>query len=82
MLEDLLQTNNCCEGFHTAISSILEAAHPTIYILIGGFKDQQSLTGMKIQQMIAGNIAPQSKQYLDLAKKFNVGFMFSSTQRK
>lgn len=69
VLEDLPKTNNSCEGFHNAFSAILGAAHPTIYKLIDSFKDQQALTELKIQQVIAGTTLPPKKKYVDLAKK-------------
>lgn len=69
VLEDLPKTNNSCEGFHHALSSILGASHPTIYKIIDGLKDQQALIELKIQQLMAGNVAPQNKASIDLAKK-------------
>jgi cellulase/cellobiase CelA1 len=50
VLEGLPKTNNSAEGFHHGFINLIGASHPTIFRLINGLKDQQSLTELKIQQ--------------------------------
>lgn len=72
VLEDLPKTNNSCEGFHHGFASLLGASHPTIYKLINGLQEQQTLTEFKINQFRAGTIPPSKRKYMDAAKRLKV----------
>jgi hypothetical protein len=48
---------------------LLGACHPTIYKLITGLKDQQSLTELKVHQFRAGNEQPVCKKYAESANQ-------------
>jgi hypothetical protein len=69
VLNDLPKTNNACEGFHHGFSALLGSHHPTIYKLIDGFKEQQTLTELTIHQFRAGNPPQQRKKYKLAAEK-------------
>lgn len=68
ILDDLPKTNNSCEGFHNGFASLLGASNPTIYKLINGLQDQQSLLELKIQQLLANSLPPQKRQYKESAE--------------
>jgi MULE transposase-like protein/FLYWCH-type zinc finger protein len=69
ILDNLPKTNNTCEGFNHALSNLIGASHPTIYKLIDGLKSEQALTELKMNQFMAGNIAPSNKKYSQAAQK-------------
>jgi len=69
VLEELPKTNNNCEGFHNALASLLGASHPTIYKLVDGLKDKQTLTQLKMNQFNAGTVPPPNKKYQRAAKQ-------------
>jgi hypothetical protein len=69
VLEGLPKTNNGAEGFHNGFMHLLGACHPTIYKLITGLKDQQSLTELKINQFRAGTEQPVCKKYAEAGMK-------------
>lgn len=64
ILNDLPKTNNICEGFNRGISSLMGAAHPTIYKFIEGLKRRQSLAEAKIEQFYNCTTQQQQKSYI------------------
>jgi hypothetical protein len=67
VLEDLPKTNNACEGFHNGFAILLGASHPTIYKLITGLKQQQTLTELKMNQFLALKEQAPDKKYVNAA---------------
>lgn len=63
VVDGLPKTNNGAEGFTNAFASLLGAHKPTIYKLIDALKKQQSLTELRMNQYIAGNVSGPSKKY-------------------
>jgi hypothetical protein len=63
-------TNNSVEGWHKRFSSLLAGTHPTIWRFIDAIKDEQSVTEMKIGQLVAGTPSqPRRRKYRDLDKR-------------
>lgn len=67
--DDLPRTNNSVEGWHNSFSSVLNAAHPSLWKFINGLKKEESLNRLKIEQYIAGNEQPRKKIYKDTAQR-------------
>lgn len=59
----LYKTNNVVESWHNCFSKLLGAMHPTIWKVIDGFKKQQTLTELKIEQQRAGHVIQRKKKY-------------------
>jgi hypothetical protein len=67
--ENVPRTNNAIEGWHNSFSSILNAAHPSIWKFIKALKKEDSLNKLKIEQLIAGHELPSKKRYRDTAER-------------
>jgi len=68
--DGLARTNNAVEGWHRRFSALLGADHPTIWRFINAIKEEQSVTEMKLNQLVAGTPAPLSRRkYRDLDKR-------------
>jgi len=72
VLEDLPKTNNTCEGYHNGLAACLGAAHPTIYKLIKELQHQHSLSSLKINQFLAGNVQNVCKKTVKLASRLKL----------
>jgi MULE transposase domain len=72
ILQSHPKTNNSCEGFHSGFSSLLGAAHPTIYKFINGLKEQQTLVDLKINQFLSGVTQQQKKKYKTSAEQLKL----------
>lgn len=66
-LSGLARTNNAVEAWHRGFSTVV-AAHPKIFPFINELKREQLKNMFIIEQLIAGNVPPQSKKYHDTAK--------------
>lgn len=61
------RTNNSVEGWNRRLNTLVGMSHPTIWKLIDKLKAEQSVTEMKINQLIAGTPSqPRRKKYRDL----------------
>jgi hypothetical protein len=67
VLEDLPKTNNAYEGFQNGFAILLGASHPTIYKLVTGLKQQQSLTELKVNKFVALKEQAPDKKYVHAA---------------
>lgn len=67
------KTNNHCEGFNRAFSSLLSAHHPTIYKFLDGLKKDQALIDLKLEKILAGEAVtrPQRNTYKKLAERLS-----------
>ena len=66
----LPRTNNSVEGWHRGFNQLLGSSHPTIWKFIEDLHKQQSLNEVIIEQYIAGQHPPASRQvYRDTAQR-------------
>jgi len=68
--DGISRTNNSVEGWHKRFSSLLGGPHPTIWRFIDAIKEEQSVTEMKINQLVAGIPSqPRRRKYRNLEKR-------------
>jgi hypothetical protein len=61
------RTNNSVEGWNRRFNTLVGAQHPSIWTVIDKFKDEQNVSEMKLNQLIAVSSAPtKRKAYRDL----------------
>jgi hypothetical protein len=84
VLEDTPRTNNNCEAFHRGLAGILGIEHPTIFKLIDGLKQQQSLTEIKIEQFFSGVLSQfdpttlkEREKFKNLVRSYGRGILIS-----
>ena len=69
------RTNNHVEGWHFRLKRVIGKAHPNIYELVEVFKKEESLTTMRVQQLVAGaSQAPRRRKVRDRERKLQTLF--------
>jgi len=64
------RTNNKVEGWNKRFNTLIGIKHPTVWTFIDKLKDEQSVTELKMNQILAGTpSAPRRKKYRDLEKR-------------
>lgn len=70
VLQNLPKTNNSLEGWHRGFQEQVCADHPNIWKFISAIKKEQSLSEVKIEQYLSGQLPPAGKRkYRDCAER-------------
>ncbi|OXA47628.1 hypothetical protein Fcan01_17938 [Folsomia candida] len=69
VIQGLLKTNNFCEGFNNAFSSMLSAHHPTLDRFTQDLLKRQRLTECTMEQFLAGTTPKPSATEQKIAEK-------------
>ena len=60
------RTNNGVEGFHSALNSLFNGNHPTIWSFLTGIEKDIGLQLNKFAKIRAGDAAPRRRKYVDI----------------
>lgn len=63
------RTNNKLEGWHRALQTMFDCAHPTIYRFLSGLLKEEVVQRANLQQFLAGDEQPERKIYRDVNKR-------------
>lgn len=67
--EGLPRTSNKMEGWHRAIQTSYDCAHPSMWKFLQGLQKEEQLQRANLRQFMAGEDAPQSKRYKEVNKR-------------
>ena len=69
------RTNNHVEGWHSRLKNIVGKAHPNVYELVEVIQKEESVTTMKVQQLVAGaSQPPRRRKIKDRERKIQTLF--------